>query len=85
MIRAVNVRRAKSGGENHTKVEKRRGLQEEAMQRVILVVAHDASVRSEVSQALRREGCLVLAVPDGTMGLDVASHVPFVSFFASNG
>ena len=51
------------------------------MQRVILVVAHDASVRSEVSQALRGEGCLVLAVPDGTMGLDVASHVPFFSFF----
>lgn len=46
------------------------------MQRVILVVAHDASVRSEVSQALRGEGCLVLAVPDGTMALDVASHVP---------
>lgn len=46
------------------------------MQRVILVVAHDASVRSEVSQALRGEDCLVLAVPDGTMALDVASHVP---------
>jgi len=46
------------------------------MQKVILAVVHDTSVRTELIQALRGQDYLVIAVPDAAMALDVALHTP---------
>ncbi len=46
------------------------------MQRVILVVEHDAVLRDPITDSLRRAGYLVLAVGNGAMAIDVARHNP---------
>ena len=46
------------------------------MQKVILVVAQETSLRYEVIQVLQREGYLVLALADEAIALDVVQHSP---------
>ena len=46
------------------------------MQRVILVVEQDATLRDPITDSLRRGGYLVLAVGNGAMAIDVARHNP---------
>ena len=46
------------------------------MQRVILLVEYDAALRDPITDSLRREGYLVLAVGDGAMAIDIARHNP---------
>ena len=45
-------------------------------QKVILVVEHDSSLRGTITDSLRREGYLVLAVTDDHGAIDVARHSP---------
>jgi DNA-binding response OmpR family regulator len=46
------------------------------MQKVILVVEHDSTLRNMISSQLRREGYFVLAVADETMALEAALYNP---------
>lgn len=46
------------------------------MQRVILVVEHDAALRGAIAHILRGDGYFVLAVPDGALAIDVARYNP---------
>lgn len=46
------------------------------IQKILLLVEHDAALRDMITHSLRGEGYLVLAVGDGAMVIDVARHSP---------